>query len=783
MRQPYPMTLKPPPRFVCAPFTVVWGLALAGVAVWAQADSSVRLLSPSGYTGAINTPTADVQAWGTANFGWSNNNPEFARSFPQGSFGSINTGVGLLPGLEAVGRLSYDGDLNCNMYVAPCPSRTRDLSVSAKYQLPWRLWNDTRLAVGVADFGGAATNYRQVYGVVTTAWQGAEFSLGHSRAKSPLSLMHGTFGSVRYALNPQWSLLAEHDTRENRAGVQYRLPVGDRSHLVAGFSRKWTHRSAQEAQQVQLAWIIHMDRSTPRPAEPRAQTGARPAAGVPTAAAALTPAVAHKASGGQASVVADAEVQRKLADALPALGTTVQTSPAVAQPADRMPKTLREPATANDLAQQLKEAGFANIEVKYRPAGAQSQGLWHITAEPRAYRQSHIEALGQAMRPWLEAVRQQRITGQDTVLFTLTYQREPVLYAAGQAACLSQWAQGEPCDAAALPLTISRQAMGAGPSMGAAEPLTATPTPITTPTPEPTFDSVATASAGAAWAPQFTLSPALRNTLGTEYGLADYALAAQIGAEVGLAPGLFWQGIYLVPVSESDDYQAGRVFGDARYSQREWFSQQLTYWKALPWGIQAQVSGGQLSPTQTGVQFDAIWMSDAGRWRVGVTSARYRNEASTRPQLPRYAQLRYSILPGAWHAEATAGQFMNGDQGFKLTSVHWAGDTRFALQYQKTGTPTRNTLPERAFLGFTVSFPLGPKAAIPIGPAWLRAQDRWSWGLQTKVGEKDNYLTSGYGEFPRQRHGLWSDVSDHDRNGSADLQAQLPRLRALLAAQ
>jgi hypothetical protein len=751
-------------------------LALVGGTVWAQTDNSARLLSPSGYTGAINTPTADVQAWGTANLGWSNNNPEFARSFPQGRFGSLNAGVGLLPGLEAVGRLSFDGDLNCNQYVAPCPSRTRDLSVSAKYQLPWRLWNDTRVAAGVADFGGAATNYRQVYGVATTTWQGAEFSLGYSRAKSPLSLMHGTFGSVRYALNPQWTLLAEHDTRENRAGLQYRLPVGDRSQLVAGLSRKWTQHTGQEAQQLQLAWVFHMDRSTPRPAEPPAQTGPRPAAVVSTSAVALTPALVQKTSGVQ--VLADVEEQRKQAVVQPALGTTVQTSPTVAQPAVGMPAPLREPATANDMAQELKEAGFANIEVKYRPAGTQSHGVWHITAEPRAYRQSHIEALGQAMRPWLQAVRQQRIAGQDRFQVTLTYQREPVLYAAGQAACLSQWAQGEACDAAALPLTISRQAMGAGPSMGAAEPLTATPTP----TPEPTFESVATASAGASWAPQLTLSPALRNTLGTEYGLADYSLAAQIGAEVGLVPGLFWQGIYLVPVSESDDYQAGRVFGDSRYSRREWYSQQLTYWKALPWGIQAQVSGGQLSPTQTGTQLDALWMSDAGRWRLGVTSARYRNEGSTRPQLPKYAQLRYSVLPGAWHAQATVGQFMNGDRGYKLASVHWAGDTRFELQYQKTGTPTRNTLPKRAFLGFTVSFPFGPKAAVPIGPAWLRAQDRWSWGLQTKVGEKDNYLTSGYGEFPRQRHGLWSDVSDHDRNGSADIQAQLPRLRAVLSA-
>lgn len=716
------------------------GLAMASAPLWAQSQGGFRLLSPSGYTGAINTPTAHVQDWGSANLSWTNNNPEFARQYKQGSFGSLNAGVGLLPGLEAVGRLSYDGDLGCNMYVPPCPARTRDLSVSAKYQLPLQLWNHTRVAVGVADFGGAATHYRQVYGVATSTWREAEFSLGYSRAQSPQSLMHGVFGSVRYPLSPHWSLLAEHDTRENRAGLQYQRPVGERSQLVTGYSRKWTHRSGQETRQLQLAWVFHMDRTTPRP--------------LPEPAALTSEARLHPTA--QAAQASAAPVT--MAAAMPA--TTASIAPTAASPAG-----LPEAATARELAQQLQDQGFAHIEVKHWPERAEQNGVWRISAESRTYRQSQIEALGQALRPWLDLVRQQRIPAHDLIHLTLTYQREPVLHAQGQAACLLQWTQGEACTATATPLTISRQAMTAG-------------MPIHDPAPEQS----AKASAGSAWTPQLTLSPALRNTVGTEYGLADYSLAAQVGSEVGLAPGLFWQGIYLLPISHSDDYQAGRVFGDSRFAKRQWHSQQLTYWTSLPWGIQAQISGGQLAPMQTGSQLDALWMSPGGRWLVGGTSARYRHEQSNRDQLARYAQVRYSIIPGAWHAELMGGLFLQGDTGYKLTSVHWSGDTRFALHYQETGSSTRTSMPNRKFMGFTASFPFGPKAATPLGPVWLRAQDRWSWGLQTKVGEKDNDLTNGYGEFPRQRHGLWSDVTDHDRNGSADVQAQLPRLRALLQA-
>ena len=189
-----------------------------------NSEQGAHALSPSGYTGAINTPTAHVQPWGVANLSWTNSNPEYARTSSQGSFGSINAGIGLLPGLEAVGRLSYAGDLTCNQYKPGCEGSIRDLSLSAKYQLPLDLGPHTRAAIGVSDFGGAATLFRQTYGVVTTTWKDAQFSLGYSHPSSAQALLQGTFGSVRYALTPRWHLLAEHDTQENRAGLQYQYP-------------------------------------------------------------------------------------------------------------------------------------------------------------------------------------------------------------------------------------------------------------------------------------------------------------------------------------------------------------------------------------------------------------------------------------------------------------------------------------------------------------------------------------------------------------------------------
>lgn len=710
-----------------------------------------RMLSPSGYTGAINTPTAAVQSWGVANMAWTNSNPEYARSLRNGHFGSLNAGIGLLPGLEVVGRLTFEGDLNCNGFSASCPAGGRDLSLSAKYQLPISLGQHTRFAVGMSDFGGAATNFRQTYGVATTQWQNSELSLGYSHSQSNRALLNGVFGSARFAISPQLHLVAEDDTQERRAGVQFQYPVGDRSSLQAGFSRKWSNNTGQEANQLQLAWLLHMDRSTPRPVT----KFVNPAYTATAVTAANTGTATPAASSARTSP-----------------SSAIAAAPPTAAPLT--PATSAPKATAQSMAQALENLGYANVKVDHWPASAANPGLWQISAESRTYRQSQIEAMGRALAPWLAGVRQNSVPGTDQIALTLTYQRQPVLHAMAQANCLAAWAQGAPAAASDTcqpnePLTLSRTPIAQAQALQSQRE-------------QQGPSQIAQASAGPSWAPQLTLSPAVRNTVGTEYGLVDYSLAAQMGAEVALAPGLFWQGVYLVPISNSDDFERGQVFSDRRYAKNQWQSSHLTYWTPLPWGLSAQASLGQLAPGQTGAQWDALWMNPDGRVRLGLTGARYSNDETGRDQQPLFAQARYSIIPGAWHAEATAGQFMNGDRGFQVASVHWAGDTRVALQYQKTAKNSQPSMPQRAFASFNVSFPFGPKAAVPIGPVWLRAQDQWRWGIQTKVGEQDNNLTTGYGETPRQRHGLWTDVTDHDRNGQADLQAQLPRLRAILAA-
>ena len=167
----------------------------------AQGTVAQVQLAPSGYSGIINVPHADVLSQGTMVGSWSNSNPESTRLYKgYGPFGGYNLGFGVLPNIEAVARLTYDGDLNCDTYYNGCKSSTRDISVNGKVRLPLPpLPLNTRFAVGMSDYGGAATLYRQAYGVGTSTLGPLDVSVSFSKAQPSNhggGLVKGKFAGV-----------------------------------------------------------------------------------------------------------------------------------------------------------------------------------------------------------------------------------------------------------------------------------------------------------------------------------------------------------------------------------------------------------------------------------------------------------------------------------------------------------------------------------------------------------------------------------------------------------
>ena len=694
------------------------------LATFAAPAMALAQMAPGGFTGAINSPTADVLSPGVASGAWNNSNPEKPRASPAvGSFGSVNLGFGVLPGLELVGRLAFEGDLQCNMYSAvsvPCRGM-RDLSASGKYQLPLRLGWDTRLAVGAVDVGGAATNFRSYYGVATSSIGSVDVTLGYARGNYAQSSLNGLFGSGQVFLTDHWRVLAEYDSHELRTGVRYARPLNEQLALELGVSRKLSNRTDQQTWQAGLGLNYSFDKRALNAGTRRPD---------------LTPTLAEPV----------APVQ-----ALPQPQSIPPAAP-VAALVTGLPGAEQLLTQAQQMASRLQSAGFSSIWIGFDHARG-----WVIQAEPLAWRKNRLDALGVALALW-----QKQAQGDEQLHLVLSYLQDPVLTLRTNRACLTKFAEGGWwCDGQAA-LRLDNGESARTPAMG----WSVTPTAV-------------------AQAPrlQIELGPVLQQRLGTEVGLYDASVGLDLTWELALKRGVLWQGEVTVPLANSANFAEGGVFGKDRIQTRLENST-LSYQRELAPRLWGQASVGYVMHNDYGGQLDLAWLSPTGSVRMGALAGYYQGTDSsgltreTLHHLLALASVRWSMVDGRWFMEAQAGQFYNQDRGFRLASHHWFGDNQLTLHYRSTESGSQ--MPRTNFAGFQISMPIGSRAATMVGPVSVRGTDQWVYGVQSKVQGGDNAITNGYGVVPAIRHGLISDTLDNDRSGLTDMLANLYRVRAML---
>jgi hypothetical protein len=694
-------------------FTPVFGLVCMAVSAQAQQ------ISAPGYVGAINTPIALSMAQGSVAVSVTNSTPELRRVYPDvGSFGGINVGFGLLPGLDAVGRLTYDGDLNCDTYSGNCPATTRDLSVGAKWQLPIeQFWPRSyffkpHLAVGVTDYGGAATHYRQKYAVATVEAGPFMVSAGKSVSEKSVfggsGLMNGTFGSLILKLTDEVSLLAENDTKELRAGLSWTHKVSPSMDLTVAMSKKFTDKSVQQSAQATLGLSYYFGRGA------RAAAAERFSIPQPMAA--------------QASVMDGSSAQQ---DAAP----RVEISPAQVLP-QQEPTEPTETAqdTAQRVADVFKAMGFSDIDVAKTPLG------WMVQAEPRLWRQDRMDALGAGLAAFVSS----GLGSESTLVLALTYMGQRVGGVQTTDSCARRFIEGQDrCDGqAAMEFFFD-------------------------------LDTVAQEQ-GAQWLvldannkrfmPQFEISPAASYTAGTEFGLVDYSVGVTGGWEVPLAKGLQWQGFNAHLLSETDDFKNPNSYfrrvglGEATRPA----TNLLIYQSPIVPRLWAQLAVGNLSYKTSGAQINTYWASRDGSYRATWIYGRWDNPYVRYQRQPNILSFGVRPFSPNWQITYSTGQFQGNDTGHRLASSHYFYDYAIQLYARKTGPS--NLLPNNnAYMGFSITFPLGPNKAAEVGPVTVRARDRWELGLETKILQPDNYIEPGYGSFPGIRHSLDTDVFDFNR--------------------
>jgi hypothetical protein len=273
-----------------------------------------------------------------------------------------------------------------------------------------------------------------------------------------------------------------------------------------------------------------------------------------------------------------------------------------------------------------------------------------------------------------------------------------------------------------------------------------------------------------------TVAPGLRTGVATEYGVFDYSLAAEVGVEVPLWTGASIEARHSFPISNSQDFEDGRVFGGDRHrsiTDRVLIQQTV----GLGHGLSARAAYGRIFDDWRGGLGEARWQPGDGTHRVSAMVGRFENDGSLRKGFvaePALATYRYLVAPLDWAIEVTAGRFFLNDTGWSVLSRHWFGDVAVAAFLRSTTHPG---LPEpERFAGVSIEIPLTPRRSLDSRWFQLQGADRWGYGIETLVGRAHNRLTAGHGILPPVPSGLdW--VHDSDRAVGAMARRHWDRIR------
>jgi hypothetical protein len=685
----------------------------------AAAAAQVTTLTQAGYTGLEITPNAHLIDWGRFEVTYDHQLPGVVRD-PKGN--NYVLGFGLLPNVEISGRLATNS-LGTNCFTANCG--IRDLSASGKVGIGLDAAHRYSIAAGVTDVGGAATNFRTLYGVLTLDQGPFQASAGLARrsASRPtisMSPLRGPFASAAWQPMPWIRGQVEYTDGNAWAGVRVFAP---KEWLPEGWSAYiGSNHRLTSTKLTQTSWLT-AGLSIPLYKVP-SLPGSGPRAALPELAATQKPLPAY-----------EARTPAPVPASPPAATSAAPATPAAAAPA---PKPVLD-ADLERLAAALEAKGLDDISIGRMPDDSVA-----VRANNASYQWNSVDALGAA----LGAIA--RTLGDKKAVYrlVLTQRQVPLVAVTGQSDCLRTWINdpAAPCTAGQL----------STPGSGALEPVLAGATWVISHR-KPSWQTV-----------HLSVSPILRTNVGTEVGALDYSLGANVALGLPLWAGASVDVSRDVPVASSTAYRSTGVFEPQRVRSRtnrlaltQTMRLPLERWlapgddaKAMRWGLSAVT--GQATVGRVGNGFDGIdgqirWEPGEGRHRISADAGWFRNSnfdpivsiLGPRHAKPLLASYRYNVTATRTYLEATGGQFLYNDRGFQLGLRQWFSDVAVSAYYRRT---TFQGAPARQFVGIEFSIPIGPRRDVALGSHLLvGGTPRFSHAIETLVRGGNNAVRPGFG--------------------------------------
>ncbi len=187
------------------------------------ADNFYNATSFQGYTGIINTPSAEVLEDGRVEFSFSNQvDAERVRDTRnEYTADQYFINMGIMPNLEFSARLTNIEKKDSDSSKVYGNYLDRDLSFSFKYQLPFYHEYFPHVAIGMQDPTGNG-RYKSKYIVATQEFPFVRASAGYSFDSERLD---GLFGGMEIKLTDFSYILAEYDSKETQVGLRLNTPV------------------------------------------------------------------------------------------------------------------------------------------------------------------------------------------------------------------------------------------------------------------------------------------------------------------------------------------------------------------------------------------------------------------------------------------------------------------------------------------------------------------------------------------------------------------------------
>jgi hypothetical protein len=192
---------------------------------------------------------------------------------------------------------------------------------------------------------------------------------------------------------------------------------------------------------------------------------------------------------------------------------------------------------------------------------------------------------------------------------------------------------------------------------------------------------------------------------------------------------------------------------------------------------QARLSAGTAYTVWDGRQIETSTQSDNGRHKLGLTEGSFKNDTLSYNNERSYRLVNYRYANNDQQTsvtELTQGKFWAGDRGFSINQRFWHGDTTLNIYFRRSRMA--NSQPLVSFAGIQFAIPFTPRENKSLEHIGLKGVSQWTYALETRVLEKENILTGGYGEVPRIGDSLVM-TFNRDRNSTRYYDTNLGRMR------